>query len=65
MATGGCDEFELWLCDKFKQLNTDDSVFSPYVRSILESEEEDDAEKREALVEILSEISVRHILSNL
>ena len=50
--------FEKWLSSKLKAFHTDDSVLIPYVKGILESEEEDDAEKRDALVGILAEISV-------
>ncbi|CAG0917403.1 unnamed protein product [Notodromas monacha] len=59
MATASEDsDFDCWLSQKFQALNTDDSVIVPYVKSILEGEEEDESEKHEALVGILSEISV-------
>ncbi|XP_068244916.1 coiled-coil domain-containing protein 43 isoform X2 [Palaemon carinicauda] len=50
-----CD-FDTWLKDTLVGLNTDDEVFSPYIKGILESEENDD-EKMEALQGILTEIT--------
>ncbi|XP_066957531.1 coiled-coil domain-containing protein 43 [Macrobrachium rosenbergii] len=50
-----CD-FDAWLKDTLVGLNTDDEVFSPYIKSILESEENAD-EKMEALQGILTEIT--------
>jgi hypothetical protein len=56
----GGSEFDSWLSSRLKSFNTDDSVLVPYVKGILESEEEDDGEKNEALLGILCEISVSH-----
>ena len=53
-----CTEFDTWLSSRLKAFNTDDSVLVPYVKGILESEEEDESEKTEALLGILCEISV-------
>ncbi|XP_064110089.1 coiled-coil domain-containing protein 43-like [Macrobrachium nipponense] len=50
-----CD-FDAWLKDTLVGLNTDDEVFSSYIKSILESEENAD-EKMEALQGILTEIT--------
>ena len=33
-------EFEVWLAEKLRDLNTDEGVFLPYILSILEGEEE-------------------------
>ncbi|CAL4077407.1 unnamed protein product [Meganyctiphanes norvegica] len=49
-------EFDHWLKDTLVNLNTDDEVFSPYIKGILEGEETAD-EKQEALQGILSEIT--------
>jgi len=49
------DEFEEWLCSKLKALNTDQDVFSTYIRGILEGDETND-DKLEALEGILVEI---------
>jgi len=56
MAAGG-DDFELWLSLKLKALNTDEGVFSTYIKGILEGEETLE-DKTEALEGILSEITV-------
>ena len=47
--------FESWLSTKLQELQTDESVFLPYIISILEGEEESDEEKREGLTGILSD----------
>jgi len=49
-------EFDNWLKDTLVKLDTDDEVFSPYIKSILEGEETTE-EKQEALQEMLSEIT--------
>lgn len=51
-----CD-FDVWLKDTLIALNTDDEVFSPYIKGILEGEENKE-EKVEALQGILTEITV-------
>ena len=56
MAAGG-DDFESWLSSKLLALNTDESVFSEYIKGILEGEETLE-DKTEALEGILSEITV-------
>ncbi|KAK7074329.1 Coiled-coil domain-containing protein 43 [Halocaridina rubra] len=50
-----CD-FDSWLKDTLVSLNTDDEVFSPYIKGILEGEEKED-DKIEALQGILTEIT--------
>ncbi|XP_042866999.1 coiled-coil domain-containing protein 43-like [Penaeus japonicus] len=50
-----CD-FDVWLKDTLIALNTDDEVFSPYIKGILEGEENKE-EKVEALQGILTEIT--------
>ncbi|KAG1655110.1 Coiled-coil domain-containing protein 43 [Nymphon striatum] len=50
------EEFEAWLVDRLKELNTDPDVFFDYIKSILEGEETDE-EKIETLDDILSETS--------
>lgn len=49
------DDFEEWLCTKLKALNTDQDVFSSYIRGILEGDETND-DKLEALEGILAEM---------
>ncbi|XP_027234323.1 coiled-coil domain-containing protein 43 isoform X1 [Penaeus vannamei] len=50
-----CD-FDVWLKDTLISLNTDDEIFSPYIKGILEGEENKE-EKVEALQGILAEIT--------
>lgn len=57
MATCAGDEFDTWLNTKLQSLNTDESVFSSYIKGILEGDETED-EKNESLEGILSEITV-------
>ena len=47
--------FETWLSGKLQELETDESVFLPYIVSILESEDETEEEKREGLTGILAD----------
>ncbi|EDV99033.1 coiled-coil domain-containing protein 43 [Drosophila grimshawi] len=47
-------DFQTWLNDQLRQLNTDESVFGAYIIGILEGEEETQDEKIEALEGILS-----------
>ncbi|EDW63263.1 coiled-coil domain-containing protein 43 [Drosophila virilis] len=47
-------EFQTWLNDQLRLLNTDESVFGAYIIGILEGEEETQDEKIEALEGILS-----------
>lgn len=47
------DNFEDWLSEELKNLNTDEEVFRPYIKSILEDE---DGNEEESLDEILSDI---------
>ena len=49
-------EFDTWLTKKLQELNTDESVFLPYIISILEGEEESEEEKNEGLTGLLSDI---------
>lgn len=62
MATAA-SEFEPWLNDKLKALNTDESVFGSYISGILDGDESFD-DKKEALEGILSEIVVRITLTH-
>ena len=48
-------EFESWLSGKLKALNMDESVFQPYIISILEGEEESEEEKREGITGLLAD----------
>lgn len=56
MATAA-DEFSVWLGNKLKALNTDESVFGSYITGILDGDETLE-EKIDALEGILSEIVV-------
>jgi len=49
-------EFETWLTKKLQDLNTDETVFLPYIVSILEGEDESQEEKNEGLTGLLSDI---------
>lgn len=51
-------EFETWLNNQLRLLNTDEGVFGAYIIGILEGEEESKEEKIEALEGILSETGV-------
>lgn len=57
MAEAAACDFDEWLKDTLVALDTDDEVFSPYIKGILEGEENAD-EKLDALQGILSEITV-------
>ena len=59
-AVETCD-FDVWLKDTLVNLNTDDEVFSPYIKGILEGDESSD-EKFEALQGILEQITVSIML---
>ena len=48
-------QFEAWLNTKLQELKTDETVFGPYIISILEGDEETEEEKREGLTGILSD----------
>lgn len=50
-------EFEPWLNDKLKSLNTDEGVFGSYISGILDAEDTLD-DKKDALEGILSEFVV-------
>ncbi|XP_045119526.1 coiled-coil domain-containing protein 43-like [Portunus trituberculatus] len=56
MAEAAACDFDEWLRDTLVALDTDDEVFSPYIKGILEGEENAD-EKLDALQGILSEIT--------
>jgi hypothetical protein len=56
-STAAGDEFDSWLIEKLRALNTDETVFSSYIKGILEGDETDE-EKNDSLGEILSEITV-------
>jgi hypothetical protein len=56
-STAAGDEFDSWLIEKLRALNTDETVFSSYIKGILEGDETDE-EKNDSLSEILSEITV-------
>lgn len=48
--------FDSWLSTRFQQLNTDEAVFVPYIKSILEGDETLE-EKIDALEGILGELA--------
>jgi len=50
------DHFSLWLGKKLTELGTDESVFGPYIVSILEGEDETSEEKKEGIEGILSDV---------
>lgn len=50
-------EFETWLRETLVKLNTDDEIFSSYIKGILDTEDSSE-EKLEALQSIMSEITV-------
>lgn len=50
------ENFDTWLSDKFRELNTDEAVFVPYIKSIVEGDETTD-EKIDALDGILGELT--------
>lgn len=54
-------EFEPWLNNKLKSLNTDEGVFGSYISGILDGEESLD-DKKDALEGILSEFVVSAII---
>lgn len=56
MAEAAACDFDEWLRDTLVALDTDDEVFSPYIKGILEGEENAE-EKLDALQGILSEIT--------
>ena len=49
-------EFETWLTKKLQDLKTDETVFLPYIISILEGEDETQEEKNEGITGLLSDI---------
>eukprot|EP00090_Calanus_glacialis_P040400 TRINITY_DN7042_c0_g1_i1.p1 TRINITY_DN7042_c0_g1~~TRINITY_DN7042_c0_g1_i1.p1 ORF type:complete len:208 (-),score=92.08 TRINITY_DN7042_c0_g1_i1:66-689(-) len=49
-------EFETWLTKKLQDLKTDETVFLPYIISILEGEDESQEEKNEGITGLLSDI---------
>ena len=48
-------QFEEWLTMKLQELNTDETVFLPYIVGILEGDEETEEEKKEGIVGLLSD----------
>jgi len=50
------NHISLWLGKKLTELGTDDSVFGPYIISILEGEDETAEEKEEGIEGILSDV---------
>ena len=56
----GEKEFDVWLGDKLRELNTDEGVFGSYIKGILNEDESYD-EKAEALEGIISEITENNI----
>lgn len=50
-------DFDEWISERCRALNTDEAVFGPYIKSIVEGDEELE-EKVEALDGILAEIAV-------
>lgn len=57
-------EFEPWLFEKLRKINTDEGVFGSYITGILEGEDSFD-EKKDALEGLLSEIVVRSCRSGI
>ena len=55
----GENEFDVWLGNKLRELNTDEGVFGSYIKGILIGDDSHD-EKAEALEGIISEITVRN-----
>jgi len=53
------DDFQSWLNEQLRKLNTDENVFGSYIIGILEGDETTD-EKTEALEGILSETGVSY-----
>ena len=49
-------QFEEWLTMKLQELNTDETVFLPYIVGILEGDEETEEEKKEGIVGLLSDV---------
>ncbi|XP_065345471.1 coiled-coil domain-containing protein 43 [Cloeon dipterum] len=56
------DDFDSWLTVKLQALNTDEAVFSSYIKGILEGDDPED-EKNESLKEFLSGITENQISS--
>lgn len=56
MASALPEDFESWLSDRLRALNTDDEVYRPYIVSILE-DEPDSEERKEALDGVLGGVS--------
>lgn len=54
------DSFDSWLNKKLQALNIDESIFSSYIRGILEGDETED-EKSEILMSTLCGITVRTV----
>ena len=50
------DDFESWLSDKLRAMNTDEEVFKPYIVSILEDNEAGD-DPAESIDEVLAGMS--------
>ncbi|XP_052852546.1 LOW QUALITY PROTEIN: coiled-coil domain-containing protein 43 [Drosophila gunungcola] len=55
------EEFQSWLNEQLRKLNTDESIFGSYIVGILEGDEETTDEKTEALEGILSETGAPNI----
>ncbi|XP_017121292.1 coiled-coil domain-containing protein 43 [Drosophila elegans] len=55
------EEFQSWLNEQLRKLNTDESIFGSYIIGILEGDEETTDEKTEALEGILSETGAPNI----
>lgn len=53
-------EFDTWLRETLVKLNTDDEIFSPYIKGILDTDDSSE-EKTEALQGIISEITDNNI----
>lgn len=56
-------EFEPWLNNKLKALNTDEGVFGSYISGILDGEDSLD-DKKDALEGLLSEIVVSRVTAH-
>uniref|UniRef100_A0A2P2HZE3 Coiled-coil domain-containing protein 43 n=1 Tax=Hirondellea gigas TaxID=1518452 RepID=A0A2P2HZE3_9CRUS len=60
MGESSSIEFDNWLKDTLVNLNTDDEIFSPYIKGILDTDDSTE-EKIEALEGIISEITESNI----
>lgn len=55
-------EFEAWLNQTLHDLNTDETVFGPYINGILEEAAESSEQHESALIDLLEGVTVRHCI---